>query len=202
MMRRLGSSEGWIWLIMVFITSVSYSFKINGEPVGYVQPKRGIQQGDPITPFLFVICSEGLSALLTKEGCEGRINGVRVCRDAPMIHYLLFANGSFLFARGTLEECGNIKRALKTYEMLMLPIAGRALRQQGMLYTKVLKLSVPGLVEMSKCCGCGYGELRFLERSNPETIDHILRDSDFVAVVWLAGLGLRVREALVTSFRA
>lgn len=98
-----------------FINSISYSFKINGEPVGYVQPKRGIWQGDQLSPFLFVICAEGQLALLMKEAVRGK--WTRVCRDAPMIHHLLFMDDSFLFAHGTLEECGNIKRVLRTYEV-------------------------------------------------------------------------------------
>ncbi|KAM1261938.1 hypothetical protein ACFX13_027837 [Malus domestica] len=53
---------------------------------------------------------------------------------------------------------------------------------------------------MSKCCGGCYKELGFLERSNPENIEHVLRDCDFADAVWLAGLGLRVCEAPVTSF--
>lgn len=110
MMRRLGFSEGWIQLMIVCITSLTYSFKINEESVGYVQPKRGIRQSDPLSPFLFVICAESLSALLTKECCKGRINEVRVCQNALMIHHLLFTDDNFLFTRGTLKEFGNIKR--------------------------------------------------------------------------------------------
>lgn len=63
MMRKLGFAEQWLQLIMMCVSTVSYSFKLNGEPVGYIHPKRGIHQGDPLSPFLFVICAEGLSAL-------------------------------------------------------------------------------------------------------------------------------------------
>lgn len=82
----LGFFEEWIRLIMVCISSVSYSFKINVEPVGYVQAHRGIRQGDPLSPFLFVICAEGLSAMLTKEETDGRLKGIQVCGGAPAIH--------------------------------------------------------------------------------------------------------------------
>lgn len=63
MMRKLGFAEGWISLVMMCVTTVTYSFKLNGEHVGYVHPKIGIGQGDPLSPFFFVLCVEGLSML-------------------------------------------------------------------------------------------------------------------------------------------
>lgn len=72
-MRRLGFVEEWITWIMRCVTFVSYSFKLNGDLVGLVHPKRGIRQGDPLFPFLFVICAEGFSALLDDWEAQGRI---------------------------------------------------------------------------------------------------------------------------------
>jgi hypothetical protein len=63
-MRRLGFVERWIQLIMGCVQSVSYSIIINGSPVGDIHPSRGIRQGDHISPYLFLICAEALSALL------------------------------------------------------------------------------------------------------------------------------------------
>jgi len=63
-MEKLGFSSKWVNLVMRCITSVSYSVLINGVTCGNITPTRGLQQGDPLSPTLFLICIEGLSALI------------------------------------------------------------------------------------------------------------------------------------------
>ena len=65
-LRRLGFYERWISWIMVYVTFVSYSFLVNGAPQGKFKPSRGIRQGDPLSPYLFILCTEVLSGLCTQ----------------------------------------------------------------------------------------------------------------------------------------
>ena len=51
---------------METIHTASYSVLINGEPQGFFKPTRGIKQGDPLSPYLFLLCVEGLSAMLMR----------------------------------------------------------------------------------------------------------------------------------------
>lgn len=67
MMRIMGFQEKWIHLSMMCMKTVSYSVLINGEPKGRIIPTRGLRQGDPISPYLFMLCAEGLSAIIQKE---------------------------------------------------------------------------------------------------------------------------------------
>ena len=67
MMRKLGFNERWINLMMVCVKFVTYSILINGEPKGFFQPLRGIRQGDHLSPFLFLLCIEGLHGLISQS---------------------------------------------------------------------------------------------------------------------------------------
>ena len=51
--------------ILALVTSPSYSILVNGEPKGLISPSRGIPQGDPFPPFLFLLCIEGLHGLIS-----------------------------------------------------------------------------------------------------------------------------------------
>ena len=64
MLRRLGFAEIWIASVMQCITSVSYSVVVNRVPNGLIYPSRGLRQGDSLSPYLFLLCGEGLLALL------------------------------------------------------------------------------------------------------------------------------------------
>lgn len=59
---------------------MSYSFLLNESAFGYFTPERGIRQGDPLSPFLFILCSKVISCLLGQFEALGVIHGVTVCR--------------------------------------------------------------------------------------------------------------------------
>ncbi|CAL1377035.1 unnamed protein product [Linum trigynum] len=91
---------------------------MNGNPSGYFSPTRGLRQGDPLSPLLFVICTEGFAALIRQAISEKRLEGVKVAPRAPRISHLFFADDSYLFLRGTLQECENLITILNENEEL------------------------------------------------------------------------------------
>ena len=109
----MGFQEKRIQLSMMCVKTMSYSVLINGEPKGRIIPTRGLRQGDPISPYLFLLCMEGLSALLQKEVRMGRIMRVPVCRGAPKISHLFFTDDSIIFCRATLEEANRVSQHYK-----------------------------------------------------------------------------------------
>ena len=102
---------------MMCITTNTYSILINGEPKGLIWPLRGICQGDPISPYLFLICAEALLAMLKKEQIQGNIKGVVVCKQAPSISQFLFADESLVFCKATMNECNRVWEILQNYEI-------------------------------------------------------------------------------------
>lgn len=115
-MIEMGFSEKWINWVMLCVTTVSYSICFNGSNVGHIVPRRGLRQGDPLSPYLFLLCVEGLSNTITQAARDGRITGSKVSPHAPAITHLLFADDSFLFFKADREEVLAVKSLLNAYE--------------------------------------------------------------------------------------
>ena len=115
-MRKIGFNDKWIKLLMLCVTTVSYSILVNGEPKGLIHPSRGIRQGDLISQFLFLLCTEGLHGLINKAAAQDDIRGYSLCRNNLRLNRLLFAYDSLLFCRSTSQECQRILKILDTYE--------------------------------------------------------------------------------------
>jgi len=115
-MSKMGFSEKWIQWIMMRVETVDYSVILNKEMVGPIIPGRGLRQGDPLSPYLFILCAEGLSALIRNAENRGDLQGVRVCRNAPRVSHLLFADDCFLFFQAEEHQATIMKQILNQYE--------------------------------------------------------------------------------------
>jgi hypothetical protein len=83
LMLKMGFHFNWVQIIMQCVSTVSYYVLLHGKPTDLITPERGIRQGDPLSPYLFLLCAEGLSTLLRKSEVDHKLCGVVVCRGGP-----------------------------------------------------------------------------------------------------------------------
>lgn len=110
---------------MKCVTTVSYQIKINGALSDAFTPERGLRQGDPLSPYLFLICAEGFSALLSRAEANGLILGVKICRGAPSISHL-FADDSLILIQAKGEDANQLCGILELYEQCSGQVINKA----------------------------------------------------------------------------
>lgn len=94
---KTGFDSWWVHLVLQCVSSVSYNITHGFRDLGSVRPSRGLRQEDPLSPYLFILCAEGLFALLQKYESQELIHGLKICRQAPSISHLFFAADNYLF---------------------------------------------------------------------------------------------------------
>jgi len=90
---------------MLCITSVQYRVLLNGQPRGLIIPERGLRQGDPLSPYLFILCTEVLIANIRKAKQGKMFTGIKVATASPSVSHLLFAYDSLYFCKADKEQC-------------------------------------------------------------------------------------------------
>ena len=114
-LRKWGFSQFWISRVMACVSSVKYSVKFNGKLLETFTPSRGLRQGDPLSPFPFLFVADALSALINRSMVEDGLKGAKICRAAPEISHLLFADDSLLFFQASEQQANLVKVLLNTY---------------------------------------------------------------------------------------
>jgi hypothetical protein len=116
MMIRLGFHIQWVDLVMACVSSVSYSVRFNSQMTEGFILTRGIRQGDPISPYLFLICAEGLSCMFKYSGPQYLSKGIRVGIHAPWISHLLFADDCLVFVQASVNGAARLQLSWRLIE--------------------------------------------------------------------------------------
>lgn len=97
------------------VTETSLSILWNGSPLPEFRPTRGLRQGDPLSPYLFVICMEKLSHMINVKVEKNKWCGLKVSKNGPSISHLFYADDLVIFAKDDVEACRNIMITLNLF---------------------------------------------------------------------------------------
>ena len=112
MLLKLGFHQSWVDKIILCVSTVRYHVLQNGEEIVPIYPERGLRQGDPLFPYMFILCVEGLSCMLITLEKKGYIHSVQVAQGVPIISHLFFIDDGYLFCRANEHEGQYIRLSL------------------------------------------------------------------------------------------
>ncbi|GJR84770.1 reverse transcriptase [Tanacetum coccineum] len=98
-----------------YIRNKKHEVMVNGDSVGVIKPQRGLRQGDPISPYLFIIIADVLSRQISRAMTLGTLSGIKMARNCPLISHIFFADDSLFFLKASHAECGTLVSILNSY---------------------------------------------------------------------------------------
>ena len=101
---------------MECVQSAHYSILVNGSPMGFFTASRGPRQGDPFSPFVFVIVGEALSRMIVTTASGNRFKGFRTSMNGPTVSHLQFAYDMLIFCDVDEDEIKNVKATMLCFE--------------------------------------------------------------------------------------
>ena len=111
---QIGVPLGVVNWIMGFLSSPNFALLVNGTPSAFFTTSRGIRQGCPLSPLLFILVIKGLSLIIKDAKANGKIRGIKILASLSLTH-LPFVDDTILFRTGTLVECISFEVILDTF---------------------------------------------------------------------------------------
>lgn len=114
-LQDVGIPSKLIDVIMQLLNRGTCKLLWNGEETDVIKPSRGLRQGDPLSPYLFVLCLERLGHWLGKRVEDGSLRPVKASRSGPGLSYLFFADDLILFSEAVEEQLLCLKEGLDLF---------------------------------------------------------------------------------------
>lgn len=112
----MGFDAKWTRLLVHCMTIVKYKVTHRGKEMVPIYPTRGVRQGDPILPYLFIICHDGFTTLINSYIYKGWLHGCKVANGAPSISHILFVEDSYLYCKATTTKTSRVCQLSHTFK--------------------------------------------------------------------------------------
>ena len=114
-MIQFGFCPKFVDWIMECVSSISFSILVNGGITKKFLSSRGLRQGDPLSPYLFILGQEVLSRLIEREFHRGSISGVKMNVNGLAFTHVMYADNIMLFAKANSKEVRILDKCMVTY---------------------------------------------------------------------------------------
>ncbi|KAF5790976.1 putative RNA-directed DNA polymerase [Helianthus annuus] len=114
-MAQMNFPTRWRKWIMATLSSARASVLVNGSPTREFEYSRGLRQGDPLSPFLFVIVMEALTGIMKEAASIGLFNGIKITNDGPSLSHLIYADDVMFLGEWSLMNVMNLRRILRCF---------------------------------------------------------------------------------------
>jgi hypothetical protein len=151
MLKRCGFGDKWVSWISHCISSARHSVLVNGSSAGYFNSYRGLRQGDPLSPLLFIVVMEALSKMLSSAVDCGRLSSFSVCSRPAVINisHLLFTDDVLVFSEANPDHLRYLRVLLVCFEV----VSGLKVNLAKSLLVPIG--NVDNVAELASILGCG-----------------------------------------------
>jgi hypothetical protein len=117
MLHRFGFGAKWIRWIRACVFAGNLSILVNGSPIKEFNIQRGLKQGDPLAPFLFLLVAEGFGGVMKKAVEENLFKGFQIGGDGLMISHLQYADDTLCIGEASIQNLWTIKSILRGFHL-------------------------------------------------------------------------------------
>jgi len=116
-LTAFGFDHNWVRWVMALVTTSSFSILVNGSPSDIFIPSRGVRQGDPLSPFLFILMMEGLGRSIKHAKATGKIKGLQLSKNGQAMTHQQFVDDTMQEGIPTVKEASTYNKILKEFAM-------------------------------------------------------------------------------------